>query len=304
MSHTLKKTNYTAIQRKEMTVGYFMLFPAVAGLTVFVIVPLFLAVQKSFYDWNFYQESVWVGWKNFRIILSNASFKRAIITSFKYVIILVPLQIVIQFAFASLLKNLSIRFSNLTKIVIYIPGVVSGIVAGIIFIFIFEYSGGLANQLITAMGFKRIAFQANPVWAMFSICAPVIWLGLGGGTILNYAGLISVPDEYYEAASIDGAGSFRKLINITIPQMRNIFILQIIGLTTGTLQILEIPMVMTGGGPREQTLSPMLYMYNNFKDLNRTMGYTIAGALLMMILIAIINSFIFTVIRSEKTMDG
>jgi ABC-type sugar transport system permease subunit len=287
-----------------MTVGYLMLFPAIAGLTIFVIIPLILAVQKSFYDWNFYKESVWVGWKNFSIILKNKTFQRSVITSFKYVGILVPAQIVIQFAFASLLKNLSLRFSNVVKVVVYVPGLVSGIVAGIIFIFIFEFKGGLANQFIMALGFKRIAFQTTAFWAMVSICFPVIWLGLGGGTILNFAGLIGIPGEYYEAASIDGAGPLRKLISITIPQMRNIFILQAIGMTTGTLQILEIPLVMTGGGPREQTLSPMLYMYNNFRDLDRTMGYTIAGALLMMILIVIINSLIFTVIRSEKTTDG
>jgi ABC-type sugar transport system permease subunit len=295
---------YTAMQRKDMPIGYAMLLPALLGLSVFVVVPLVMAVQKSFYDWNFYKDSVYVGLQNFRLILTNKVFQRAIVTAFKFVLILVPLQVIVQFAFANVLVGLSNRFSNIIKVVIYIPGIIAGIIAGIIFTFIFEYKGGLANQLITALGGSRIAFRNNAFWAIISICFPVVWLGLGGGTILNFAGLVNVPGEFYEAASIDGASSFQKLIYITIPQMKNIFVLQTIGMTTGTLQILEVPMIMTGGGPREQTLTPMLYMYNNFRDQGRSMGYTVAGALLMMVLIAAINSLVFAIIRSEKSIEG
>jgi multiple sugar transport system permease protein len=192
----------------------------------------------------------------------------------------------------------------MVKMLIYIPGTIAGIIAGIIFMFIFEFKGGLINQLVVAMGLERIAFKTNRFWAIFSIAVPTIWLGLGGGTILNFAGLINIPTEFYEAASIDGASGFHKLIYITIPQMRNIFVLQCIGMTTGTLQMFEIPMMMTGGAPRESTLTPMLYIYNGFRNAGGNMGDTISGALLMMIIIAIINSFVFTIIKSEKSIEG
>lgn len=299
-----KEPRFTRMQKREMGVAYLMLLPAVVLLGIFVIAPLVMSVEKSFYDWNFYKDSVFVGLDNFRVIVVNKSFQRAVINALKFVIVLVPLQIVLQFAFAHLLKSLSARFSNVIKTAIYIPGIIAGIIAGIIFMFIFEYKGGLINQLLMSMGLDRITFKNNGFWAMFSVIVPSVWLGFGGGTILNYAGLIGVPGEYYEAASIDGAGSFRKLINITLPQMKNIFVLQCINMTTATLQMFELPMIMTNGGPREQTLTPMLYMYNNFKNTGMSMGHTIAGALLMMVLIALLNSFVFKVIKSEKSIDG
>lgn len=299
-----KEPRFSRMQKKEMGVAYMMLLPAVVLLGIFVITPLIMSVEKSFYDWNFYKDSVFVGFNNFRVIVVNKSFQRAVLNALKFVVILVPLQIIVQFAFAHLLKSLSARFSNVVKTAIYIPGIIAGIIAGIIFMFIFEYKGGLINQLLMSAGIDRIAFKNNGFWAMFSIIVPSVWLGFGGGTILNFAGLIGVPGEYYEAASIDGANSFRKLISITLPQMKNIFVLQCINMTTGTLQMFELPMIMTGGGPREQTLTPMLYMYNNFKNTGMSMGHTIAGALLMMILIALLNSFVFKVIKSEKSIDG
>ncbi|MDE6837318.1 MAG: sugar ABC transporter permease, partial [Acutalibacter sp.] len=254
-----KLPRYTKMQKRDMCTAYLMLLPAVALLTVFVVAPLVMAIEKSFYDWNFYGNSTFVGLDNFRVIVVNKSFRRAVVNALKFVVILVPLQIVLQFAFAHLLKSLSVRFSNAIKTAIYIPGIIAGIVAGIIFMFIFEYKGGLINQLLTSLGLPRIAFLNNGFWAMFSIVAPTLWLGFGGGAILNYAGLISVPAEYYEAASIDGAGAFRKLISITLPQMKNIFVLQCISMVTGALQMFEVPMMMTNGGPRESTLTPMLY---------------------------------------------
>ncbi len=287
-----------------MKIAYLMLAPAVILLTIFVFVPLVMAVQKSFFDWNFYTESVFVGFKNFKMIINTVYFREAVVNALKFVVTIVPLMMVAAFAFALLLRNLSNRLADAVKVAIYIPGIVSGIVASVIFIFVMDYKGGLINQVVMAFGGSRIAFATNPFWAFISIVLPTIWLGLGGNTILMYAALVNVPGEYYEAASIDGANAWRKLISITIPQMKNIFVLMCISLSTGTLQMFDLPYMITGGGPRNTTLTPMLYLYNNYRDLNKTMGYTIAGALLMMIIIAAINSIIFTVIRSEKSLEG
>ena len=177
---------YTKMQKKDMWVAYLMLLPAVVLLGIFVVTPLIMALEKSFYEWNFYIDSVFVGFDNYRIILVNQSFQRAVLNAFKFVIILVPLQLIIQFAFASLLKNLSGKFANVVKTAVYVPSIISAIVAGIIFMFIFEYKGGLINQMLTGLGMDRIAFRNDGFWAMFSIVVPSIWLGLEGGTILNH----------------------------------------------------------------------------------------------------------------------
>lgn len=136
MDNKAKIARYTKLQRKDMKVAYLMLLPAIILLGIFVITPLIMAVQKSFYDWNFYKDSVFVGLDNFRVIVVNKSFQRAVVNALKFVVILVPLQIVLQFAFAHLLKALSAKFSNMVKTAIYVPGIIAGIIAGIIFMFI------------------------------------------------------------------------------------------------------------------------------------------------------------------------
>ena len=299
-----KNSSYSQIDRQEMKVAYLMLAPAVICLTLFVIIPVIMAVQKSFYEWSFYTDSVFVGFNNFRIILVNEYFQQSVINIFKFVIVLVPLNIITTFGFALILKRLSPRATNVVKSCIYIPGIIAGIIISNVFAIVFNYRAGLLNQLVMALGGKRIAFLTNPTWAFWSVVLTSLWSGLGGGTILMYAGIVGIPREHYEAASLDGAGAFKQMLYVTIPQMKNILVLQTISGVSGTLQMLDLPMFLTGGGPLNKTLTPMLYIYNNFRDRTKTMGYTIAGALLMMILIALINALVFRLVRSEKTMDG
>jgi ABC-type sugar transport system permease subunit len=294
----------TSIDKRDMKTAYIMLLPAIIMLTIFVIVPLIMALQKSFYDWNFYIDSEFVGLKNYKIIVNTVYFQKAVVNVIKFVVIIVPLMILVSFLFANVLVNLNKKLSAVIRTMIYIPGIVSGIATSVIFIFVLDYKGGIINQILMKLGHSRVAFLNDPFWAAISVIIPTIWLGLGGNTILMYAGMMNIPTEYYEAASVDGASALKKMLHITIPQMRNIVVLMSIGLTAGTLQMFDIPYMLTGGGPSNSTLTPMLYLYNNYRDTSKGMGYTIAGAVLMLILITAINSIVFAVIKSDKSMEG
>ena len=294
----------TNIDKRDMKMAYLMLLPAVVMLTIFVIIPLVIAFQKSFYDWNYYIDSIFVGLDNYRIIINTVYFQKAVINVLKFVITIVPLLLLLSFTLAHVLKGLSAKMSNMIKTAIYIPGIISGIATSVIFIFILDYKGGVINQTLMQLGIGRIGFLNNPFWAYIAVILPTVWVGLGGNTILMYAALVNVPPEYYEAASVDGAGAWKKMIYITLPQMKNIFVLMCISLTAGTLQMFDIPYMLTGGGPSNSTLTPMLYLYNNYRDASKGMGYTIAGAILMLIIIVMINSVVFAVIKSEKSVEG
>lgn len=295
---------YSALERKDMKVAYLMLAPAVICLTLFVVIPTFMAIEKSFYEWNFYTDSVYVGLENFRIIFVNEFFRQSIANVLRFVVVLVPLNILAAFSLALVLRRVPERMTKLVKSAIYIPGIIAGVIVSAVFALVFDYRAGMINQLIRSLGGERIAFLAKYPHAFWAIVVTSMWMGLGGGTILMYAALVNIPEEFYEAASIDGAGMMKKLFYITIPQMKNILVLCTISGVTGTLQMFDLPMFLTNGGPLNKTLTPMLYMYNNFRDRNKTMGYTVAGALLIMIVIAIINSFVFKLIRSEKSLEG
>ena len=111
-----------------------------------------------------------------------------------------------------------------------------------------------------------------------------------------------VPKDYYEAADIDGANAWQKLWNITIPNMKNYFVLVIVNLITGGLQMFELPMMMTGGGPLEKTLTPVLFIFLQKQNPSLQECEIMAGSILIMIPIALINILVFKVIRSEKTV--
>ena len=291
-------------RRMDHATAYLMILPSFAFLAVFVLVPLYMAVEKSFTDWNFYLESGFVGLRNFRLVLQNELFRASLVNGLKFVALIVPAQLVFSFLFAHVLKGLTGGLGVVVKTAVYVPTVISGVVASTIFSFLLNYRAGLINMLLGAFGVGRIAFLAHPVWAVVSIAVPALWLGFGYNSLVMYAGLINIPQTYYEAAAVDGAGAFTRLVRITLPSMRNVGILLAISLVTGTLQIFDLVFMMTGGGPLNKTLTPILFLYNNFRSLDRTMGYTVAGALIMMLAITAINTVVFTLIRSQKSQDA
>ena len=290
-------------QRMDLRTGYLMVIPSLIALGIFVYVPLFMALEKSFTNWNFYGGSEYIGFRNFEMVLQNQLFRKSLVNIMWFVLMIIPVQMLITFLFAHVLKGMSNHFGAFAKTAVYVPTVISGIVASVIFLFIFNYQGGIINYLVRQMGMKRIAFFANPWLARSIIAVTSIWMGFGSLSLVMYAGLMNIPKAYYEAAEVDGANTLQKFLRITIPSMKNVFILVAINLTTGTLQMFDLPYLMTGGNPVNNTLTPMMYIYNNFKSADYSMGYTVAAALLMMIVIGTLSSFVFRLIRSEKSMD-
>ena len=298
-----QKTHGLSTRRMDHMTAYLMILPSIAFLGVFVLAPMFMSFSKSFYDWQWYAESTFIGFDNFVHVLQNQIFRQSIGNIVQFVLIIVPTQLVLTFLFAHVLRGMSTRIGAFAKTAIYVPTVIAGVVASVIFLFLFNYQGGILNWIVRQFGGKRIPFLAQPLSAKISVSVAALWMGFGYNSLIMYAGLQNIPQSYYEAAEVDGAGLWTKLFKITLPSMRNVFILILIGLMTGTLQLFDLPYLMTGGGPVNSTLTPMLYIYNNFKSPEYTMGYTVAAALLLMIVIGALNSIVFTLIGSQKAQD-
>lgn len=290
-------------QRMDLRTGYLMVIPSLVALGIFVYVPLFMALEKSLTNWNFYGGSEFIGLRNFELVLQNQLFRKSLVNILWFVLMIIPIQMVITFLFAHVLRGMAARIGAFAKTAVYVPTVISGIVASVIFLFIFNYQGGIINFLVRQMGMKRVAFFTDPWLARGIIAVTGIWMGFGSLSLVMYAGLMNIPQTYYEAAEVDGANTLMKFLKITIPSMKNVFILVAINLTTGTLQLFDLPFLMTGGGPVNNTLTPMMYIYNNFVSADYSMGYTVAAALLMMVVIGTLSSFVFRLIRAEKSQD-
>lgn len=284
--------------------GYVMILPAVILLFIFVVIPFVLALSKSFTDYYTFNRNVkFVGFENYVRILQDRSFFKSLVNVVLMAFIFAISMLVLTFLFASVLKKLTPRLSSAAKIMIYIPHLLSGVIISIIFIFMFSRNG-LINAILVSRGRPRIVFSQDSFWPYFIIIVPLLWGGFGYHSIVMLAGMLNIPKSYYEAADMDGASKFRQLFTITIPCMKNYFVLSIISLITGGLQMFELPLMMTGGGPLEATLTPVLFIY--FQKLNPSLGESVilAGSILIMIPIMLINLAIFKLIRSEKSRDA
>lgn len=282
-------------------VGYYFILPAILWLTIFTYVPLVMAVDRVFRDYNTRE---FVGWEHFDYVLKTPAFVNSFRNVIAFTLIITTLMFLCSFFFALLIKNIEFpKLMGTIKALIYLPNLLSGVIVTIIFNMLINEGYGLFAAMRVANGQWPIKFTTDGIWPYISIIIPSLWMGLGYNTLVMLAGLLNIPKEYYEAAKIDGANAAVALWAITVPNMRNSFILILTSQITGNLQMLEIPMWITGGGPLNRTMTPALYLFNSFRDAGRSPNVAIAGALLIMLLIALLNIVSFSLLHSKKSED-
>lgn len=282
---------------RDAKYGYFMVIPALLAIMLFQGVPIVMALIRVFQD---YETKMFVGYRNFFFILQQEVFIKSFLHVFIMVVIILPITLILAFLFAQVLKNMQNGFGSVTKIIIYLPSLFSGILVSIMFLLIFNFGGGLITYFRIQADKEPISFQSEMPWPYVLIILISIWGGIGYNTLIMYAGTIGIPKDYYEAAKLDGANGWVRLTRITLPCLKNYFILQTISITTGTIQMFELPMMIGGG---LETMTPIWYIYNLFLDFTVDFNITTAGALLTAILIGGINAITFKILKSEKSMD-
>ncbi|WP_297740667.1 carbohydrate ABC transporter permease [uncultured Tessaracoccus sp.] len=279
-----------------------MLSPVLIMLGIFVIWPAGYAVYLSFQDWGFYLDPQFVGLQNFKNVLADPLFWNSVKLGLTFVLMTVPVQLVLAFLFASLVVSVSRHFASVLKVSIYIPTIISTVITSITFGLIYNYSGGLLNWLLGLFEIEPVAWLSDPKWALLAIAVPAIWLGMGLTSLIMVAAMVDIPGELYEAAEMEGAGWWQRTFYITIPQMKNVLLYLLITGFTAAIQQYELPLVMTNGGPLDSTMLPNLFIFNHFRG-DATVGYSIAAALLLFVVLGSVSAMIFRVLNSEKLVD-
>jgi ABC-type sugar transport system permease subunit len=287
---------------RDTVIAFAMLAPALVLLGIFVIWPMVYSAYLSFFDWSFYQESTFVGFENFRRVLTDQAFIDSVGRGLLFALIVVPVQLTLAFAFASLVATVGRRLAGVLKVSVFIPTVISTVIASIVFILIYQYHGGLANWVIGLFGLAPQAWLADISLALPSMAAPAVWLGLGIAALIMLAGLLDIPATYYEAAELDGANWWQRTFRITLPLMRNIILYLAIAGFVANVQQFELPLVLTKGGPQNATMLPNLLIFSHFRD-DITAGYSIAAAFLLFIVMGTISALIFRFLNSAQAED-
>lgn len=287
---------------RDDKIAYWFLVPVVGLLGIFVIWPAIYAAYLSFQNWSFYKDPEFVGWKNFTDVMSDPLFWASVGRGFVFVAMTVPPMLILAFFFASLVVSVGRKFASVLKVSIYIPTIISAVITSIIFVLIYDYSGGLLNWFLGLLGVDPIAWIGDPAWALLAIAVPAIWLGMGLTSLIMVAAMVDIPAEFYEAAAMEGANWWQKTAFITLPQMKNILLYLLITGFVAAIQQFELPLVMTNGGPLDSTMLPNLFIFNHFRnDIN--VGYSIAAALLMFVVLGTVSAVVFRFVNSERLVD-
>lgn len=284
--------------KQESIVAYGMILPAIVLLIIFVFIPLIIAIYRSFFEKSI-NGNDYVGLYYYLKVFKNSNFIKSIGNVLLFAITITLVQIVISFIFANILVRIKNRFGRFARTIIYIPYLLSGIVVSVIFTLLITYNGGVLNSIIEGFGHDPIAWNNDKFWSPISIIVPSLWIGFGYTSLVMYAGLINIPKEYFEAAQMDGANVLQSTFKISIPFMKNYFILLVVSGIAANLQMYEIPMIMTNGQPLNRTMTPVLYIMHNRSNGNVSDSEITAMAILIMIIILLINSVVFYLFKDR-----
>jgi ABC-type sugar transport system permease subunit len=245
--------------------SYIYITPMFILLLVFVVYPIFASFGYTLYQWNGIGDpSNYVGFDNFVRVMHDAFFWGAFVHTLTYTVVLVPIQLLLALALALVLNNPKLRFATFYRSVYFIPAVTSPAVIGVVIQLILSNFGDNLNQILLNLHIthEHIDWLGDPRFALGIIIVIGIWNTLGYNMVYFLAGLQTIPTELYEAASIDGANGIARFFNITIPMLRAVGLVILILAILGSLQVFDLVLVLTDGGPFNATEVVNTYIYH------------------------------------------
>ena len=275
---------------------YLFLLPSAAVLIVFFFIPFFQTFGLSFFD---YSSSLYnpnfVGADNYIKLFKEPVFYKVMFNTFMYLVIAVPFLVTFPL-FLAILINQKIRGITLYKILLYLPVIVSIVVAAIAFKWL--YAGqGILNYILSLFHIKSIGWLVDTKWALFSVALVTIWKGIGYYMMIYLASLMSVPQDLYEACDIDGANFITKHLTVTIPHIMPTIALVSTISTISAMKVFAEIYVMTKGGPLNSTKTIVYYIYERaFENLD--LGY--ASALAVVLLVVVMGFSLINILFFER----
>ncbi len=268
-----------------------LLTPTVIGLVFGVLGSIVATIVLSFVDWNLIQAPTWVGFENFINLFTNTKFIKAMTTTIVFAGLYVPGVVVISLLVA-LLMNRKIKGISIFRTIYFLPGVTSAVATAIVWNMIYGRDTGVLNYIIENFGGQPVCWLCNDN-AMLAVVIVNIWGAIGEGMIIFLAGLQAVPRDYYEAATVDGAGNVQKFFHITVPLITPAIFFQTLITTINAFQAYEYVYMLTRRAGGESSVPVVVYsIYRNaFNYFNY--GGASAQAVELAVVVIILMSLYF-----------
>ncbi len=256
--------------RREALMGYLVISPWIIGFLVFTAAPMLFSLVVSATDWELLGTPKWTGLANVHTLMTDDLFWTSLWNTTFYTVLAVPSGLLVALAVAMLL-NQGVKGNNIYRLLAYLPSQLPAVATAILWFLIFSPNYGLANDLLATLHLPTSQWIFSVHMAKPSLVIKAAW-SFGGAMIIFLAGLQGIPAMLYEAAEIDGAGSWARFRYVTLPMLSPIIFFNLIIGLIGSYQVFTDVFVMTQGGPGNATLMLVLYIYQNGFTYFR-MGY-------------------------------
>jgi len=268
---------------------YLFLAPSFAILLVFLIFPLSWNIYIALHDVSLItllKEWEYVGLENFVTLFDDPNFY----TSLKVTLMFVGGSVALQFSVGllmALVLNQQIRGSGVYRAILIIPWTISAVIAAFSFKFILDDNFGILNYILNQLGVESVGWLSDPNIVIWSLVIANMWYGTPFTLLFLTAGLLSINPSLYEAARIDGASKMRSLFHITLPLLKPFMIINLILITMWSVNLFDIQLIMTGGGPLFSSTTASLYMYRQAFEFGLLSKGAAAGIILILINLAV-----------------
>ncbi len=276
---------------------YAFLAPFFALFGVFMVYPLFDSIRLSMYSVRGMRNETFVGLANIDRLIADPVFWTALWNTAYFALGSLLLQLPVALALALLLSNARLKGRNLFRLSFFSPVLISGVFIAVIFYLLYDRRYGLVNMVLGS----EIQWLQDPDLVMPALILAGVWRWAGFNMVYFLAGLQSIRRELYEAAAVDGAGTWQTFIHVTIPALKPVIAFVVITSMIGSFQLFDLPYVLTEGGPGNASLTMVMYLYKHgFEFINLGYAATIGWALAVIIgVISIIQVRFFGVFKEN-----
>ncbi|MBO8155671.1 MAG: sugar ABC transporter permease [Bacillaceae bacterium] len=279
-------------KQKTSIAGYLFISPFFLLFAVFGAFPMIFSFYLAFQKWNGFGEMTFVGFQNFNFIFIDPVFWKSIYNTVIIGLLGTVPQLIAALILAVILNSVLVKMKSFFRVAYFVPNVTSIVAVAIVFTVIFnEHQSGIVNATLGLFGLSPVNWQTSEWGVKIAIATMIFWRWVGYNSIIFLAGLQSIPKELYEAAEMDGAKKWQQFLFITVPMLKPIIIFVVFTATIGSLQIFAEPLIFSGSGFREESITIVLYLWREAFSNNAfgTASATAVSLFLLIIAFSVIN---------------
>lgn len=292
-------------KHREWLAAYLFLVPDVLGLFLFLGVPMVLALSVGFFHVSGFGDYEFVGLANYRRLFSDELFRNAMRVTAIYALVLVPVLYVVSLGLALLLQQ-RLPLTGILRSMFFMPHVVSLVVVGFVWQFLLTSRVGIVNKALRSVGLEGRSWLGDPDLALATVIVVTIWFLMGFYMIVFLSGLQDIPQDYYDAAKIDGASYWQSFRDITLPLLKPtsffVILVSVVAAVAGG-QGIDLIIVMTKGGPARSTSLATYYVYQQAFEVGNY-GYAAAVASSLVLTLLLLTAALFALTKGGRFEFG